>query len=152
MQSTNANIFSHKYFWNINYNACTYQNWKLFLQIWTQSVYENQYKYQGAEASQVAWWWKICLSMQETQEKQVRSLSQEDPLEEEMATQPSILAWKIPWTEEQGWVQFMGLQKAGLNWATKYAQTDTRLSAWWGPLFQVHYSLSGLLVKAEVTQ
>ena len=49
--------------------------------------------------------------MQETQEKQVRSLSQEDPLEEEMATQPSILAWKIPWTEEQGWVQFMGLQK-----------------------------------------
>ena len=128
------------------------QNWKLFLQIWTQSVYENQYKYQGVEASQMAWWWRICLSMQETQEKQVRSLGQEDPLEEEMATQPSILAWKIPWTEEPGWIQFMGLQKAGLKWATKYAHTDTRLSAWRGPLFQVHYSLSGLLVKAEVTQ
>ena len=34
------------------------------------------------------------------QEMQVRSLAQEDPLEEEMATHSSILAWKIPWTEE----------------------------------------------------
>ena len=47
--------------------------------------------------------------MQETQETQVRSLgqsqeegSQEDPLEKEMATHSSILAWKIPWTEEPG--------------------------------------------------
>ena len=38
--------------------------------------------------------------MQETQEMWVRSLGQEDPLEEEMATDSSILAWKIPWTEE----------------------------------------------------
>ena len=36
------------------------------------------------------------------QETQVQSLSQEDPLEEEMATDSSILAWKIPWTEEPG--------------------------------------------------
>ena len=53
--------------------------------------------------------------MQVTQEKRVQSLSQEYPLEEEMATQPSILAWKIPWTEEPAGLQFMGLQKAGLN-------------------------------------
>ena len=38
--------------------------------------------------------------MQETQETRVRSLGQEDPLEEEMATYSSILAWRIPWTEE----------------------------------------------------
>ena len=38
--------------------------------------------------------------MQETQETQVQSLGQEDPLEEEMATYSNILAWKIPWTEE----------------------------------------------------
>ena len=38
--------------------------------------------------------------MQETQETQVRSLGQEDPLEEEMATHSSIIAWRIPWTEE----------------------------------------------------
>ena len=39
---------------------------------------------------------------QETQEMQVLSLSQEDPLEKEMATHSSILAWEIPWTEEAG--------------------------------------------------
>ena len=38
----------------------------------------------------------------------VRSLGQEDPLEKEMATYPSILAWKIPWLEEPGGLQSMG--------------------------------------------
>ena len=45
------------------------------------------------------------------QETQVRSLSWEDPLEEEMATHSSILAWKIPWTEEPGGLESMGLQR-----------------------------------------
>ena len=40
--------------------------------------------------------------MQEMQETQVRSLGWEDPLEEEVATHSSILAWRIPWTEESG--------------------------------------------------
>ena len=44
------------------------------------------------------------------QETQVRSLGQEDPLEEEMATHSSILAWRIPWTEEPGGLQSMGSQ------------------------------------------
>ena len=44
------------------------------------------------------------------QEKRVRSLGQEDPLEEEMSDYSSILAWKIPWTEEPGRLQSMGLQ------------------------------------------
>ena len=43
-------------------------------------------------------------------ETQVRSLGREDPLEEEMATHLSILAWEIPWTEEPGRLQSMGLQ------------------------------------------
>ena len=42
------------------------------------------------------------------QEAQVRSLGQEDPLEKEMATHSSILAWKISWTEEPGGLQSMG--------------------------------------------
>ena len=42
------------------------------------------------------------LSMQETREMWVQSLGQEDPLEKEMGTHSSILAWKIPWTEEPG--------------------------------------------------
>ena len=49
--------------------------------------------------------------MQETQEMQVPSLGQEDPLEKEMATHSSILTWEIPWTEEHGWLQSMGSQK-----------------------------------------
>ena len=47
------------------------------------------------------------------QETQVRSLGWEDPLEKEMATQSSILAWKISWTEEPGRLQSMGSQRVG---------------------------------------
>ena len=46
-------------------------------------------------------------------ETQVRFLGQEDPLEEEMATHSSILAWKIPWTEEPGRLQSMESQRVG---------------------------------------
>ena len=49
------------------------------------------------------------------QETQVQSLDQEDALEEEMAIHFSILAWEIPWTEETGRLQSMGLQK-GWTW------------------------------------
>ena len=45
-----------------------------------------------------------------TQETQVQSLGREDPLEREMATHSSILAWRIPWTEEPGGLQSMGLK------------------------------------------
>ena len=47
------------------------------------------------------------------QETQVRSLGWEDPLDKEMATHSSILAWKITWTEEPGGLQSMGLQRVG---------------------------------------
>ena len=47
------------------------------------------------------------------QEMWVRSLGQEDPLEEEMATHSSILAWKILWTEEPGGLQSLGSQRVG---------------------------------------
>ena len=49
--------------------------------------------------------------MQETQEMQVQFLGLEDPLEEEMATHSSILAWRIPQTEEPGGLQSMGSQR-----------------------------------------
>ena len=48
------------------------------------------------------------LAMKETQESQVPSLVQEDPLEKEMATHSSVLAWEIPWTEEPGGLQSLG--------------------------------------------
>ena len=50
-----------------------------------------------------------------TQETWVQSLGWEDPLEKEMAPHSSILAWRIPWTEEPGGLQFMGSQRVGHN-------------------------------------
>ena len=47
------------------------------------------------------------------QETQVRFLGQEDPLEKEMATHSSILAWEIPWADEPGGLQSTGLQESG---------------------------------------
>ena len=58
-------------------------------------------------------WIKNPTAMQETQEMwetQVQFLGWEDPLEEEMATHSSILAWRIPWSEEPGGLQSMGSQ------------------------------------------
>ena len=49
------------------------------------------------------------------QKTHVRSLGQEDPLEKEMATHSSILAWRIPWTEEPGRLQAMGSQRVRYN-------------------------------------
>ena len=46
------------------------------------------------------------------QETWVQSLGQENPLEKEMATHSSILAWEIPWSEAPGWLQSMGSQKS----------------------------------------
>ena len=56
---------------------------------------------------------RIQLPMQETQETRVQPLGPEDPLEKEMAAHSSILVWKIPWTEESGRLQSMGLQRVG---------------------------------------
>ena len=51
--------------------------------------------------------------IQETQETRVQFLGEEGPLEEGVATHSSILAWRIPWTEEPGGLQSMGSQRVG---------------------------------------
>ena len=56
-------------------------------------------------------------------ETQVQFLSQEDPLEKGMATQSSILAWRIPWTEEPGGLQSTGSQRVEHDWATNATTT-----------------------------
>ena len=58
-------------------------------------------------------------NMPAMQETPIRFLGQEDPLEREIATHSSVLAWKIPWTEEPGGLQTMGSHKVGHNRATK---------------------------------
>ena len=64
---------------------------------------------------------KIHLPMQEMW---VRPLGGEDPPEEEMATHSSILAWRVPWTEELGGLQSMGSQRVRHNLATKQQKTN----------------------------
>ena len=63
------------------------------------------------------------LPMQETQETQVQSRGQEDPLEEEMATHPGILAWRIPWTDSHvglaGYSPW-GCKRVRHGWATEH--------------------------------
>ena len=56
-------------------------------------------------------------------EAQVQSLAQEDLLKKAMATHSTILAWKIPWTEEPGRLQFMGLQRIGYTERLSTAQS-----------------------------
>ena len=56
---------------------------------------------------------KNLLAMQEPQETRIQSLRQEHPLEEEMTTHSSILAWEIPWTEDPGGLQSMESQRVG---------------------------------------
>ena len=56
------------------------------------------------------------------QETWIQSLGWEDPLEKEMATQLSILAWRIPWIEEPGGLQSMELTRVGHDFATKQQQ------------------------------
>ena len=60
--------------------------------------------------------------MLETQAMKVQFLGWEDPLEEEMATHSSILAWEIPWTEEPGGLQSIRLQTVGHELVTKPQQ------------------------------
>ena len=62
---------------------------------------------------------KLVNNMHVMQETQVWFLGWEDPLEKEMATQYSIIAWRNPWMEEPGGLQSMGLRRVGHNLATK---------------------------------
>ena len=60
------------------------------------------------------------------QETHVQSMIWEDPLEKGMATHASILAWRIPWTEEPGGLQSVGMKRVRHNWATDTSVTKER--------------------------
>ena len=88
------------------------------------------------------------------QETWVRSLGWEDPLEKEMTTHSSTLAWKIPWTEEPGRLQSMGSLRVGHDWVTSLHFTATiflvaqepwsfsTTTVWWWWWFS-HWIVSG---------
>ena len=71
------------------------------------------------------------------QETWIQSLGREDPLEKGTAIYSSILAWKIPWIEEPGGLQSMGLQRVGHDWAT-----NTHYKDW------LHINLSSIKCKS----
>ena len=78
-------------------------------------------------------------SLTAMQETWVQFLGQEDPLKKEMATHPSILTWRIPWTEEPGRLQSMGSQESGMiEWLSRHTQGWD----WLSPLlyFTGHFS------------
>ena len=81
-----------------------------------------------SEASLVAQRLKRLPARRETR---VRSLGQEDPLEKEMATYSSILAWRIPWKKEPGGLQSMGSQRVGHDRATSLSQLHSGSKTAW---------------------
>ena len=70
--------------------------------------------------SQVAQWLKNPPAMLEIQETQVQPLGRKDPLEKGMATHSSIIAWRMPWTEEPSGLQSTGSQRRWLKWLRTY--------------------------------
>ena len=93
----------------------------------------------------ICWWWicSFCLRkaaslvaqrlkrLPAMRETWVRSLGWEDPLEKEMATHSSILAWRIPWTEEPGGLQFTGSKRVGYDWATSLFWSEKVFISLW---------------------
>ena len=85
---------------------------------WAENLSLNSgspWRWFGSPTSLVAQMVKRLSTMWETW---VQSLGQEDPLEKEMAIHSSTIAWRIPWTEEPGRLQSMGLQRVRHDWAT----------------------------------
>ena len=117
MQKTQVGQYKCIYLYILIYKCiCLYIYKYMHVLICMFSIYSKYYYSHSTD--EVAQWYGIHLSMQETQEMQethVRSLGREDPLEEEMTTQSSILAWRIPWTEEPVRLQPMELQRVGHN-------------------------------------
>ena len=81
--------------------------------------------------------------MQAIEEMRVWFLDREDPLEEEMATHSSILAWKVLWTEEPGRLQSMGLQRVRHNWSNLAQQVSG------GSTFQTEGTVNAKTLKMK---
>ena len=76
-------------------------------------VYQWEDVFRGQEVGWASLVAQIVKNLPPKQETLVQSLGQEDPLEKGVANYSSILAWRIPWTEEPGRLQSMGLQRVG---------------------------------------
>ena len=109
------------------WSVCTHIHWEMkYTQI--SPLYSHKYTLRtdqlGVPGGPMA---KTPSAMQETR---LRSLGWQDPLEKEMATHSSILAWRIPWTEEPGGLQSTGLQKSQAWLATKQGTNRLYFGRW----------------------
>ena len=103
--------------------------------------------YTSQGASLVAWTVKNLPTMQETR---IRFLGRGHPLEKGMATHSSILAWRIPWTEEPGGLQSMGLQRVGRDWVTNTFTFQPELLLTWTHSFPMTPVLMALNTSAII--
>ena len=101
---------------------------------------ENNYWQECGEKGTLGYCWNLCSTVESRAslvaqlvknspamwETWVHFLGWEDPLEEEMATHSSILAWRVPWTEEPGRLQSMGSQRVGRDWATEHSRAHRK--------------------------
>ena len=115
---------------------CKRSNWQGISLQNIQTAHVAQYKKQTTQSKNGQVWGDTSLVAQRLkrlplmQETQVRSLGWEDPLEKEMATHSSTLAWKLPWLEEPGGLQSMGLLRVRHNWATSLFTFMHRRRKW----------------------
>ena len=123
--SSEAYLQGHHECWQSSSSTGYISHWLLLcnsLHVYISTASHSQgrkrYHYYRQRASLVAQLLKNLPALQETWVRSLWSLGQEDPLEKEMATHSSTLAWKIPWTEKPGGLQSMGSQRAGHNWVT----------------------------------
>ena len=116
---------------------------------------EYDTKAQGGRYLQSFRWQRTCLPVQETQ---VQSLGQKDPLEEEMATHSSILAWRIPWTEEPGEYSPWGRKESDMTEHLTHTHTHTHTKpqeqagdrARWGPSIESGFIHIGRHMQSEL--
>ena len=100
------------------------KGWKYTCMLNSLSIHTHMW------ASQVAQWVKNLPAVQEMQEKWIQFLVQEDPLEEGTATHSSILAWRIPWTEEPGGLQSVGHKEWDVTKVTEHTHTPLCEYCW----------------------
>ena len=94
----------------------------------------------------MAQWVKNLSAMQETHETSVQPLGWEDPLEEEMATHSSILAWRIRWTEEFVRLKPMESQRVGHDWVTKHSTANRQMEFYTA---NIHWTIA-VIIRLDV--
>ena len=101
----------------ITYSSCDVFLLPIYWVIWKGASFEC-----GSEQERTSLVPQTVKSLSAVQETRVLSLGRKDPLEKEMATHSSILAWKIPWMKEPGRLQSMGSQRVWHDWATSVSE------------------------------